>query len=639
MFFLRSKLVEILSGLMDHQVLQRNKKNLSETIITGRCSCAGELQIRVTKNKKTLPGSNWKPLVQIKAGDFTAKVTGIPVGGPYRISLRLVGTDGKAVGQFQADDVLVGDVWILGGQSNMEGIGLLKDAAKPHPLVRAFYMDDRWEPAQDPIHKLCDAVDPVHTDLNGGTRIIREKVVGTGPGVAFGQKLLQLSGVPQGLISCGHGGTSMAQWDPDLKNLSGKSLYGATLRRFHKNGGKVAGVVWYQGCSDANDDAHKLYTDRMKKLVSSFRSDFSDSKLPFVMVQIAGYFPGQVECETNRMWISIQDQQRRLPEVIDRLLTVPAIDLALDDGIHISGVDQQRLGRRLAQAAWTLMKGKKAQKPPITLKSIKAVTNRRNGCINIEATFGNVEGSLRASGKPTGFSLLNAEHQELHSIYRIDLKDNKAILQTGLGPDYDLASISECYGYGVYAYCNITDQADRSLPVFAPESITHDQRPQRSVRTVRISKILPPAGKLEQVVCPDTSNPTLEWTSRTFPSSFCDLHLELGKYTDNAMVFFASKLRCEELMHLQVGLGYDGPIKLWIDKNEIFYDPNGTNPAWIDKTKVPVTVQAGEHEIVVALSANFGKAWGIFLRLYRTDLTKDQIKEGPDHYKLPEILG
>jgi len=170
------------------------------------------------------------------------------------------------------EDVLVGDVWILAGQSNMQGVGLLKHRLPPVDAVRAFYMDDRWAPAEDPIHNLDAAVDSVHVELSGGTRPQPARFTGVGPGVAFGQDMFEATGVPQGLIACAHGGTSMEQWDPALKRLGSRSLYGAMLRRFQKNGSRVAGVVWYQGESDANAEAAPHYTRRMKRLVRAMRA-------------------------------------------------------------------------------------------------------------------------------------------------------------------------------------------------------------------------------------------------------------------------------------------------------------------------------------------------------------------------------
>ena len=103
--------------------------------------------------------------------------------------------------------------------------------------------------------------------------------IGAGPGVAFGQKLYELTGVPQGLLACAHGGTSMSQWSPKNKDLSGDSLYGAMLRRVKKNGSAVKGMFWYQGCSDTDEMSSLLYYENMKAFISEVRKDTGNEAL------------------------------------------------------------------------------------------------------------------------------------------------------------------------------------------------------------------------------------------------------------------------------------------------------------------------------------------------------------------------
>ena len=57
----------------------------------------------------TREGDNWR-------------LTGIPVGGPYTLTIS------DKNGEVDFDNIYVGDVWILAGQSNMEGAGLMTDA-------------------------------------------------------------------------------------------------------------------------------------------------------------------------------------------------------------------------------------------------------------------------------------------------------------------------------------------------------------------------------------------------------------------------------------------------------------------------------------------------------------------------------
>ena len=88
-----------------------------------------------------------------------------------------------------------------------------------------------------------------------------------------------------------------------------------------------------------------------------------------------------------------------------------------------------------------------------------------------------------------------------------------------------------------------------------------------------------------------------------------------------------SKLEVPQAMKLKLCLGYDGPVKAWIDGKEVFHDPKGTNPAWEDRAKVPFDPAPGTHDVLVALGSNQCNAWGIFLRFERLDVTKKQIAQ------------
>ncbi len=102
-------------------------------------------------------------------------------------------------------------------------------------------------------------------------------------GLSFAVEMVKRTGVPIGLIPCAHGGTSMSQWDPTLKDKGGDSLYGAMIRRFQTIGGKVAGVVWYQGESDASPSAAPKFPTKFEEFVAAVRRDFGQPDLPFYM--------------------------------------------------------------------------------------------------------------------------------------------------------------------------------------------------------------------------------------------------------------------------------------------------------------------------------------------------------------------
>lgn len=611
--------MKITGGLFDNMVLQRDRQNLSQARFQGEGKHDGVLFARINNGKTLKVGT-------CKNGRFTGVLNGLRAGGPYEIELFIKDLHGKVLDKIKIRNVLVGDVWILGGQSNMQGIGYLKYAAKPKNKVRAFYMDDRWGTAKDPIHNLSQAVDQIHG------HVARSALVGVGPGVGFGQEMLRRTGVPQGLIACAHGGTSMTQWNPALKRKGGLSLYGAMLRRFRKNGGKIAGVVWYQGCSEANEE-HIHYTRRMQNLIKAMRHDFNDRFLPVTIVQIASFCGNGFN---HHYWNSVQEQQRLLPKKINNLATVPAIDLSLDDCIHISGYDQHRLGQRLAQAMSVLRGEKNAGLPPIELQSITDTRDTKTGGRTICVKFRNVMGRLQAAGRPSGFCLTECNDVS-KGIFRTDLEKDRAIIRVQFPTPPQFPAIH--YGYGLAPYCNITDSADRSLPVFGPLSIRSMEGFGKFIDKWLVSRAMPSAGKLNKLNYPKNKK-NLKLKARLFPGgSFCDLHHDLfAGAPDDALVYFYNKIYCRETMDLELCLGYDGPVKAWIDGRQMLHDPDGINPALADMAFIPWKAAPGNHELLIALGSNNGKAWGIFARFRRKDVSRRLMKLGPAYYSLPAVI-
>lgn len=649
-------MMEIESGLFDHIVLQRNRRGVCDARVTGKASAEGTVLVTITAKGRTVPGFARKLAGRTRAGRLDVRLRGLPAGGPYDITLS-AGTDSATV-----RDVLVGDVWLLGGQSNMEGWGLLSHAARPDPLVRACYLDDRWATARDPIHTFGACLDPVYVRLRGGRPAAPDTITGTGPGVAFGREMLRLTGVPQGLIPCAVKSSSMSQWDPALKKEGGNSLYGAMMRRFRKSGGHVAGLLWYQGCQDATAEAAPLYTDRMAAFVRALRRDTRTPGLPVAMVQI-GRTLWRRTPESAVPWNSIQDQQRRLPETVRRVTVVPANDLALEDGIHLGGGAQQVLGKRLAVAMNALLRSRKDGLPPIAISRI-ACGHDHLSLARVTVEFGNVAGALRAAGRPSGFDA-GASLPGGH-VYDVRLAGKRAIVRTDI-PLLDIAKYSLWYGPGGNPYCNITDGAGRPLPSFGPVSLAGEPAALTPFfRRLRVSRFLPLEGSIARLACPspgfvpssgttqgkpdrrhpkrDTRHPTpytdLSFAERIFPGDFCDLHADIARLGEqDHVVYLASAFKCSTAMKLRLLMGYDGPCKVWVDRRAVFCDPRGANPALpTDKARIPFQAAAGRHEIVIALGTNHGTTWGVYLRLQRTDVSPRRIAAGPGAYALPELI-
>lgn len=470
--------MHITSGLAGHMVLQRTSRNVCDVTISGSCTSAGTVEMLVQSAGKTVRGMSWRKVGYSTRTRFTARLHGIPTGGPYDIQLRILTADKNVADTVTVEDVLVGDVWILAGQSNMEGIGLLSPAIPEVPHVRAMYMNDVWGPAVDPIHNLEHSVDRVHAELAGGTPPQRGPSRRRGPGIPFAQTLYERTGVPQGLIACAHGGTSMTHWDPAGKKLGDRSLYGAMVRRFHAAGARVAGVFWYQGCSDATEDQAPHYRRCVRKLVRAFRRDFGNERLPVVVVQI-----GRVHSSSwhEPSWSLIREQQRLLADQIDHVSVVTAVDLTMDDNIHISGEGQIRLGRRAALAMQALQgKGstrtgtEPPPRPALKIRDIRTRSILDNQQIQVTIHCANVTGSLRSGDRPAGFDLVDAEGRPAGMVYRVTLHRNRIELLLSIQPK-QRSQYRLTYGYGLDPYCNITDEADQALPSFGPVALPRPQ--------------------------------------------------------------------------------------------------------------------------------------------------------------------
>jgi hypothetical protein len=126
-------------------------------------------------------------------------------------------------------------------------------------------MRREWRLAEEPLHVLANRPIPATWPFNAspkpGRGVAAKSSQGSGVGLFFAREMLKRSGgVPQGLICTAHGGTSMQQWSPDRKHLGGASLYASMLTSIKATGQPVAGILWYQGESDANPkDAARVH--------------------------------------------------------------------------------------------------------------------------------------------------------------------------------------------------------------------------------------------------------------------------------------------------------------------------------------------------------------------------------------------
>lgn len=461
---LPGQVLRIDRGAADYQVFQRGPANAADVRVEG--TAAGTqgkaVEARVLKAGMTLAGFDWKPAGKAENGRWQAELKALPAGGPYRIEFRVAGARDVA----SASHVLVGDLWVLAGQSNMEGVGNLEDLPLPSAMVNSLDMTDTWVVAEDPLHRLVDAVDKVHWRKNAKGEIaklegdelrkwIEARRKGAGAGLPFALEMVRRTGVPVGLIPCAHGGTSMDQWSPDLKDKGGESLYGAMLRRIQLAGGRVRGVIWYQGESDANDKAAPLFEEKFRRFIQQLRQDTGLRDLPFYYVQIGRH----VTAAPAAPWDMVQDAQVRVESQLPNVWMTTCVDCELDDGIHVGTDDLGLLGRRLANLA----EGRLRRGP-------RPVAARVKGQM-ILVEFSEVNGRLRHAGRLNGFSIRDAAGNELPLIYRqrVSREAPNAIELLFQGKLPEDAALY--YGAGRNPYVNLRDEAEMPAPAFGPLKI------------------------------------------------------------------------------------------------------------------------------------------------------------------------
>lgn len=468
--------VRITHGAVDQQVFQRNAEGFANILLSGSASgrkINGKMvQVRISSKSGPLTGFDWVPLAKIQKTMWSGELQRVPAGGPYRLDARMEGTSVVV----SVNHILVGDLWILAGQSNMEGVGDLIDVQPPSDTVDSFDMTDNWVVAREPLHTLVNAADPIHWPPNAdgqperftGERLesyLAGRKKGAGLGLPFAEEMVRRTGIPIGLIPCSHGGTSLEQWSPSLRDQGGDSLYGSMLRRFRAVGGNVKGMLWYQGESDASVKAAPVFGEKFLAFVKAARADFGEPDLPFYYVQIGR----NISARNIPEWNVVQEAQLLDEPRIPGSGMVASIDLALDDSIHIDTQDLKRLGRRLSNRAChdlfsTIADCGRLKPGP---HPVSAVFD--HGVVKV--LFSGVNGSLRTDGRISGFTIHDASGLPTPVIYRATIDPAEAstvrLLITGKLPDH----ATLYYGYGKDPYCSLRDAEDMAAPMFGPMPI------------------------------------------------------------------------------------------------------------------------------------------------------------------------
>lgn len=369
------------SVFTDHMVLQQN----SSVAIWGWAEPAETLRIVTSWNNDT---------VKVKADNtarWSASIKTIGAGGPYTI--QILGSE-----KLQLSNVMLGEVWICSGQSNMEMsvnwklINGEEEAAQAnHPNIRIFHVQKLGadSPQQD-----CKARWAVCTpETMRATSAV---------GYFFARELQQRLNVPIGIIVSAWGGTPAEVWmeksrvinDPVLNKekvskqyewwpTAPGTLYNSMIYPFVPYG--IAGAIWYQG--EANVENYPIYSSLMKTMVENWRSDFKKN-FPFYLVQIAPFTYGPTSYAPY-----LREQQELAAKTIPNSGMVVISDL-VDDVKDIHPKNKLDVGKRLAAMALaeTYKRQVEEYKSP-AFESMKIEKDK------IRLSFSNASSGLKSTGK------------------------------------------------------------------------------------------------------------------------------------------------------------------------------------------------------------------------------------------------
>jgi sialate O-acetylesterase len=331
-------------------------------------------------------------------GRWSVSLSPGEAGGPFQLSIIATNT-------ITLDDVLVGEVWVASGQSNMEFpmTGLTKAqeeiAAAQFPKIRLFHVKRKTAdlPLENVEAKEWVACTPESVADSSAVAYF------------FARNLQQKLGVPVGVIESFLGGTpaeswtslhalsadaslmpvfavrakqlatestnelrqqqqdrafqqAVAQaqaagtpiptrpWRPDFAWAPGALYNGmiAPLTPF-----AIRGVIWYQGESNSGPDRAPLYARLFQTMIRDWRNAWGEGDFPFLFVQIANW-----NTTPEALWPEIRDAQRQALALRN---TGMVVTIDIGDPVDLHPKNKQDVGLRLALAARAIAYGEQIE--------------------------------------------------------------------------------------------------------------------------------------------------------------------------------------------------------------------------------------------------------------------------------------
>ena len=290
-----------------------------------------------------------------KDGRFEVTIQTPKAGGPYDIWFQ----DGDFV---KLSNVMIGEVWICSGQSNME---MQMKGYKAQPVEGAT--EELLSCKDDELRlfygKRFASLEP-QQDLKGSWQEANAASVREFSATAyfFGKALRKALGVPVGLICTAFGGSACEAWmnadwlkafpkvqqtitEEDVKKLQQRcptALYNGQLKPLIGYG--IRGAIWYQG--EDNIPRYDYYAELLKAMVEGWRAEWKQGDFPFYYCQIAPYDYSLIGWSNSQY---LREQQLKAEAMIPNARMAVLTDVGLEYGIHPR--KKRQAGERLALLA------------------------------------------------------------------------------------------------------------------------------------------------------------------------------------------------------------------------------------------------------------------------------------------------
>jgi len=415
-------------------------------------------------------------------------------GGPFTMTVEGTDPHAGAGGQPQTitlDDVLVGDVWVASGQSNM-GFELHDAASAPDDLPKAGIDNLRLLNVKQTASIYPQDDIPVVDD---GWTVSSPETAAHFSAVAwyFAREISEREHVPVGIINSSWGGTPVdawtrigaigkdaslmplfiswgnmiegqsdlllrlkiqqqaideakaegkpaptVPWTPQLESWGPGMLWNgmiAPLKPF-----PIRGAIWYQGESNASTERAPIYGRMFEDMIEDWRQQWGVGEFPFLFVQIANYNAGPGDG-----WPMLREQQLKTLELGNTGMAV-TIDIGNPTNIHPT--DKLDVGLRLARWARVLTYGEKLEDSGPLFRS--AVPEGPA----IRAYFTHAEGLTAKGGALTGFEVAGADGKWAAATATIDG-------ETIVASSPEVAKPAQVrYGWASSPQCNLFNSAE-----------------------------------------------------------------------------------------------------------------------------------------------------------------------------------